>query len=128
MLGHSLFFSVLRPRAGRFWTTKVAKQTKENFCKKHLFCGIFFESYYDCIGFVMLSINLVIIFYFTLCLEFLLSINELDQIFVKFDIHTTCRDSFVFLQLVCFSPWLAGRFHNFELTQNREKTRNDLTC
>jgi hypothetical protein len=23
-------------------------------------------------------------------------------------------------------PWLAGRFHNFELTQNREKTRNGL--
>jgi hypothetical protein len=26
-----------------------------------------------------------------------------------------------------FFPWLAGRFPNFfELTQNREKTRNDL--
>jgi hypothetical protein len=25
----SLFFSVLRPRAGRFWTTKVAKQTSK---------------------------------------------------------------------------------------------------
>jgi hypothetical protein len=25
-----------------------------------------------------------------------------------------------------FFPWLAGRFHNFELTQNREKTRNGL--
>jgi hypothetical protein len=22
---------------------------------------------------------------------------------------------------VCFFPWLAGRFHNFELTQNGEK-------
>ena len=31
-----------------------------------------------------------------------------------------------FLNLVCFFPWLAGRFHNFELTQNREKTRNGL--
>jgi hypothetical protein len=33
---------------------------------------------------------------------------------------------FCFSKLVCFSPWLAGRFHNFELTQNREKTRNGL--
>jgi hypothetical protein len=32
-----------------------------------------------------------------------------------------------FLKVVCFFPWLAGRFHNFELTQNREKTRNGLT-
>jgi hypothetical protein len=31
-----------------------------------------------------------------------------------------------FLKLVCFVPWLVGRFHNFELTQNREKTRNGL--
>jgi hypothetical protein len=31
-----------------------------------------------------------------------------------------------FSKLVCFFPWLAGRFHNFELTQNREKTRNGL--
>jgi hypothetical protein len=29
---------------------------------------------------------------------------------------------------LCFSKlvWLAGSFHNFELTQNREKTRNGL--
>jgi hypothetical protein len=32
-----------------------------------------------------------------------------------------------FWKPVCFFPWLAGRFHNFELTQNREKTRNGLT-
>jgi hypothetical protein len=34
---------------------------------------------------------------------------------------------FCFLKRVCFFSWLAGRFHNFELTQNREKTRNGLT-
>jgi hypothetical protein len=28
--------------------------------------------------------------------------------------------------LFVFFPWLAGRFHNFELTQNGEKTRNGL--
>jgi hypothetical protein len=33
----------------------------------------------------------------------------------------------LFFKLVCFFPFLAGRFHNFELTQNREKTRNGLT-
>jgi hypothetical protein len=33
---------------------------------------------------------------------------------------------FTSIQLACFPPWLAGRFHNFELTQNREKTRNGL--
>jgi hypothetical protein len=32
-----------------------------------------------------------------------------------------------FLKLVCFFSWLAGRFHDFELTQNREKTRSGLT-
>jgi hypothetical protein len=34
-----------------------------------------------------------------------------------FDVHATSRDSF---------PRPAGRFHNFELTQNRKKTRNGL--
>jgi hypothetical protein len=33
----------------------------------------------------------------------------------------------LFFKACLFSPWLAGRFHNFELTQNREKTRNGLT-
>jgi hypothetical protein len=28
--------------------------------------------------------------------------------------------------LFVFFPWLAGGFHNLELTQNREKTRNGL--
>jgi hypothetical protein len=32
----------------------------------------------------------------------------------------------LFLKLVCFFTGLAGRFYNFELTQNREKTRNAL--
>jgi hypothetical protein len=72
----------------------------------------------------------------------------MDQIFVTFHIHTTCilgrefapeftedqqtleqvhhreyttcRDNIVF-QSLFFSPWLAGWFHNFELTQNRKK-------
>jgi hypothetical protein len=26
---------------------------------------------------------------------------------------------FCFSKFVCFFPWLAGRFHNFELTQNK---------
>jgi hypothetical protein len=33
----------------------------------------------------------------------------------------------LFLKLVCFFPLLAGSFHNFELMQNREKTRYGLT-
>jgi hypothetical protein len=28
-----------------------------------------------------------------------------------------------FLKLVCFFAWLADRFHNFELTQNREEKK-----
>jgi hypothetical protein len=32
----SLFFSVVRPRAGRFGIIKVAKETKYNICKKRL--------------------------------------------------------------------------------------------
>jgi hypothetical protein len=50
-----------------------------------------------------------------------LLINELDQILVMFDVHTTCRGSFVFKSLFFL---LAGGFHNFELTQNRD----DLQC
>jgi hypothetical protein len=30
---------------------------------------------------------------------------------------------FCFLKLVCFSPWLADRFHNFELMQNRKNKK-----
>jgi hypothetical protein len=36
--------------------------------------------------------------------------------------------SFVFSKLRCSFSWLAGRFHNFELTQNREKARNGPSC
>ena len=35
-----LCFCVLRPCAVRFWTTKVAKQTKGNICKIHLLMEI----------------------------------------------------------------------------------------
>jgi hypothetical protein len=38
-----------------------------------------------------------------------------------FDVHTTCRGSFVFESLFVFLPWLAGRFYNSDLTQNGEK-------
>jgi hypothetical protein len=55
------FFSVMRPRAGRFWTRKVAKQTKENLYKKRLFMDLKKNRNCDCKGLVMLSINLVII-------------------------------------------------------------------
>jgi hypothetical protein len=30
---------------------------------------------------------------------------------------------FCFLKLVCFLPWLAGKFHNFELTRNRKNKK-----
>jgi hypothetical protein len=33
---------------------------------------------------------------------------------------------FCLLKLVYFFTGLAGKFHNFELTQNREKTRNGI--
>jgi hypothetical protein len=57
----------------------------------------------------MLSINLVIIFHFTLCLVFLSLTDEIDQIFVKFDVHTTCRGNFVFNSLFVFCPgWRVG--------------------
>jgi hypothetical protein len=36
----SLFFSLLRPRAGRFSTMKIAKQTKENSIKLFFFWNI----------------------------------------------------------------------------------------
>jgi hypothetical protein len=56
----------------------------------------------------MLSINLVIIFYFTLCRVLLLLIYETIQIFVMFDIQTTCRGSFV-----CFFPLAGGYVSQF---------------
>jgi hypothetical protein len=68
----------------------------------------------------MLLINLVIIFYFTLYLVFLLLINEIDQIFVKFDIHRTYRGSFVFQSVFVFFPLLAGRFQR--KTEGKNKT------
>jgi hypothetical protein len=35
--------------------------------------------------------------------------KEMDQIFVSFHIHTTCRDNFVFQSLFVFSPgWRVG--------------------
>jgi hypothetical protein len=63
----------------------------------------------------------------------LLSISIAEQkeskIFVVFHVHKTRRNNFgLFLKPIwVFFPWLAGRFHNFELTQNREKSRNGLT-
>jgi hypothetical protein len=44
----------------------------------------------------MLSVNLVIILYFTLCLVLILFLNEMDHIFAMFEINTTCRGNFVF--------------------------------
>jgi hypothetical protein len=55
-----------------------------------------------------------------------LSINEVDQIFVVSRPYNMQRQ-LVFKSLFGFFPWLAGGFHNFELTQNREKTRNGLS-
>jgi hypothetical protein len=59
----SLFFSVLRPRAGRFYTTKVAKQTKANLHKIHLFIKFSFNCGRKWKGLVMFSIILAIILY-----------------------------------------------------------------
>jgi hypothetical protein len=38
-----------------------------------------------------------------------------------FDVLTTYAEAALFSKLVYFSTCLAGWFHNFELTQNREK-------
>jgi hypothetical protein len=74
----------------------------------------------------MISINQLIIFLFLLFVEFFFcSLNGMGQFLVIFHIHTT-RKGILFLKLVYFFTGLAGRFHNFELTQNREKTRNGL--
>jgi hypothetical protein len=32
-------------------------------------------------------------------------------------------EAILFSKAFVFFPWLVGRFHNFELTQNKEKTR-----
>jgi hypothetical protein len=50
------FFSVLRQRAGRFSTTKVGKQTKENVYRT------FILLYCECKGVVMLLIVSAIVF------------------------------------------------------------------
>jgi hypothetical protein len=44
----------------------------------------------------------------------------MDKILVMFDVHTTLS-----FEVCLFFPWLAGTFHNFELTQNREKNKID---
>jgi hypothetical protein len=57
----------------------------------------------------------------------LIHVDKIHHTFVSFDVHTTRRSSFIFKAcLVFFFAWLADMFNNFELMQNREKTRNDL--
>jgi hypothetical protein len=117
-----LCFSVLRPRAGRFWTTEVAKQTKENIYKIHLFMKFsFLKLYCECKGIVM--------FFWLFYLYSFLSISFVDRWSrSNFCFFTSIQHAktTLFLKACLFSPWLAGRFHNFELTQKREKTRNGL--
>jgi hypothetical protein len=91
------FFSVLRPRAGiGFEPRKLKNKQRKIFFKKRLFMEFSFNRNNNYKGLVTLSINLLIIFYFTLCLVFLLLINKIYQIFVMFDVHITCRVNFVF--------------------------------
>ena len=118
----SLFFSVLRPCAGRFWTTKVAKQTKK-ISTKYIFSWNF--HFWNNIVNAKVLLCSFDCFIYTLSWVFPLLINEVDQIFVVSRPHNMQRQ-LCFLKFVCFFPWLAGRSHKFELTQNREKTRNGL--
>jgi hypothetical protein len=108
----SNFFSALCPRAVRFWTTKVAKQTKRNlYQNRH-----FMEFSFNCI---VNLINLVI-FYFALWWVFLLLTNEIDNFFscVSRPYGIQRQFCFYFSKLVCFFAWLVGTFLSFELTLN----------
>jgi hypothetical protein len=60
----------------------------------------------------MLLIGLVISFYFTLCGLSLLLINEINQIFVIFHVHTTCRGNFV-LKACLFLSLVGGKVSQF---------------
>jgi hypothetical protein len=65
----------------------VAKQARENFYKKRLLCRIFLWLYYDCKGLLMLLINQVIIFYFTLIfnISFVENVVEKEKkLYMKF--------------------------------------------
>jgi hypothetical protein len=59
-------------------------------------------------------------FIYNISLVFPLLINEVDQIFAVSCPYNMQRQ-LCFKSLFVFSPWLAGRFYNFELTQNRKK-------
>jgi hypothetical protein len=102
-------------------------QDKQNkICIKNIFLvDFFFQLYYDCKDLVMLSTNVFIIFYLTLCVVSLQLIDESVHIFIKFDVFTTRRNSLVF-KAGLFFPLLVGRFYNFQLTQNREKQEMTL--
>jgi hypothetical protein len=52
-------------------------------------------------------------------------IDEVDQIFVFFSSIQHAKTT-LFLKACLFFPWLAGRFHNFELTQNRGKKKQEM--
>jgi hypothetical protein len=54
--------------------------------------------------------------------------NEIDRILVMFPLYTICK-GILFFKLVCLSFLflLAGRFHYFEQTQNREKNKQEMT-
>jgi hypothetical protein len=101
-----LLFSVLRPHAGRFCTSKVEKQTTENLYKKHFLEKFSFHCFANK-GLVMYVINLINIFlFYTLLRISFAEKKEMDQIFVTFHVHTTCRDNFVFQSLFVFPPGL----------------------
>jgi hypothetical protein len=79
----SLFFSLLRPRSGRFWTIKFANQSKENLYKLRLFVKFPYNCVLNAKVLYCSPLPLALFSIFALCLAFLLFINEINQMFLS---------------------------------------------
>jgi hypothetical protein len=105
-----LCFPVLRSSAGRFWARKL-KDKKRNTCKKHLF-----REFSLIVFWMQRSCNVHNCSSHPFPFYTLWSISFADEWNITVSRPNNMQTKFCFLKLVCFFPWLAGRFHNFALT------------
>jgi hypothetical protein len=87
---------------------KLQNKQRKISIKNRLFMDFYLNSIVNAKVLVMFSINLVIIFYFTLCSVFLLLITEIDKFFVMFDVRTTCTVTALFFEACLFFPLAGG--------------------
>jgi hypothetical protein len=118
-----LVSDVLRLRVGRFWTTKEMKIfTKCIFSWNFFFIVLWMQRFCNALNY---SSNLFIFIPFV---EAFLRLIKLMKNSSKSNLCCVMpiqhAKTPLFLKRVCFFPWLAIRFHDFELMQNRSREKN----